>query len=317
MDRAAQLQRRVPNARYSRVPVREASTAGALVSLLLAARSRAKASMGDEASASATGVAPEVLHLDIAHVIPACANRVLFELLLLGVLTSDVAGSPRVYHRRQTDTVLLEIANSVGNKTAQALSICRLLPTKRLQVGGAADMRLTRPVFTDAPACCRLRLEENSEMRGVCKMLRAYRAGRFKPDSGAFDPAYNVYEDNEITEAECFELMMHFACGGGGEGGAAAGSAGGGTAEGAGGATGAGAGNPEPSFAMFANFVLFMHRQFNLMSAYPLLSGYVLVRCFSASPCNHHPPPTCSLRPFDILVLFLILFPFRPPASCR
>ena len=89
----AGLQQQGKKIKYRKIPFREASSASTMVALL---------SKFGSGSASA-------VHLDIAHIIPASANTVLLELLVLGVIRDR--SSCRVYHRRPCDLFLLEIPN--------------------------------------------------------------------------------------------------------------------------------------------------------------------------------------------------------------
>jgi hypothetical protein len=54
----------------------------------------------------------------------------LFELLLIGLLRD--ADGCRVFHRDPNSIFYLEIPNSPNNKTARALRICLLFPTRVL-----------------------------------------------------------------------------------------------------------------------------------------------------------------------------------------
>jgi hypothetical protein len=86
---------------YRRIPLREATTVSSMIGLLPASASRNK----------------YLLHIDIGHIIPASANTMLFELLIVGVIRDP--SSCRVYHRRPEDVFFLEIPNSLGDKTAK------------------------------------------------------------------------------------------------------------------------------------------------------------------------------------------------------
>ena len=111
-------------------------------------------------------------HMDIGHIIPASANTMLFELLLVGLLRDPA--SCRMYHRQARDSFHLEIPNSPGNKTAKALRFCSLLPTTVLSVD-ADSLDLETPIFRDAPLCSEVALVEYTEMKFVCRWLKAVR----------------------------------------------------------------------------------------------------------------------------------------------
>jgi hypothetical protein len=121
---------------YRRVPIRESTNPQKLVELL-AAIPRVP---GERAA----------VHLDIGHIIPASANTMLFQLLLIGVLRDPHQCA--VYHRNSDDILMIEVPNSLNNKTAIALRICTLLPTTILRVDAdEMDFRVSRAVVG---LCC-------------------------------------------------------------------------------------------------------------------------------------------------------------------
>lgn len=62
-----------------------------------------------------------ILHLDISSVVnPETFNVLLFELLVLGCLKSDIAG---VFHLN-TSNIHIEIGNTLGNELARSLPVC-------------------------------------------------------------------------------------------------------------------------------------------------------------------------------------------------
>lgn len=142
---------------YRRVPYRESSNASSLVA-------RLSSVPANERSA---------FHLDIGHIIPANANTVLFELMIVGVLKNTQ--TCQVYHRKSQDAFLLEIPNSVENKTALALRFLSLLPSTNMVVS-AETLDIKRPIFTDAE-CTRISSPGYYELEFVCKYIRAYLAG--------------------------------------------------------------------------------------------------------------------------------------------
>jgi hypothetical protein len=110
-----------------------------------------------------------VVHIDLSHIIPAACNTMLFELLVVGLLRDPV--TCRVYHRSSQDAFRVEIPNSPGNKTSNALTLCALLPTVVLACSpDAFDLRTT--VFLDAPLCGRIGRPEYVEATFVAKWLR-------------------------------------------------------------------------------------------------------------------------------------------------
>jgi energy-coupling factor transporter ATP-binding protein EcfA2 len=169
------------------VPYRESSKASTLVR-------RLGSVPPDETSA---------FHIDIGHIIPANANTVLFELLIVGVLKSSE--ECQVYHRRTKDVFMLEIPNSDGDKTARGLKFCSLLPAQRLLVR-ENTLDLCRPAFTN-PEKTKISCPEYIEMVFVCKFLRAVAANIFAANQTQFDP----YTDAPITPADCFQILSQYA----------------------------------------------------------------------------------------------------------
>lgn len=112
-----------PELKYRKIAYRESSTVSSLLNVL----TKIPLSF------------PNAFHIDIGHIIPPSANTLLFQLLLVGVLR-DTA-TCRVYHRRTQDLFLVEIPNSVGNKTALALRFCSFLPTTHLKVRTISDRK--------------------------------------------------------------------------------------------------------------------------------------------------------------------------------
>jgi hypothetical protein len=213
---------------YVRVPFRESSNATTLLERL--------------AGAHAGSDTPMAFHVDIGHVIPACANTVLFQLLMIGILRDDSPRSSKVYHRRPTDVFLLEIPNSAGNKTAKALRfLSTFLPTTRVTVG-IDDISLEMPVFTDE-TCRQVRTERNAAMEYTCKYIRAFQNDIFNGKERAkYKNNWKPQTDFDITARECFALLTS-------EDGACSGVL--------------------PSFALFNNYNQFMHQTFRTMSSVP------------------------------------------------
>ena len=237
---------------YARVPMRESTTPAALVDLLAKATARCRAS---DPSCSTT------VHLDIAHIIPASANTMLFELLLVGCLCDST--NCRIFHRRKSDGFQIELPNSPDDKSSKALRFCSLLPTTVL-VCEPKEMDLTRPAFSDAPLCSRVVLPAYTEATYVSKFVRAFRTQVFNPRSqSAYNASFDPYSDSDITAEECFEHLT-WACN------APDGPA------------------PAPSFAAFRQFALFMNEQFNHVSAYPLLDGNTLAMLGGGWPFFKH-----------------------------
>jgi hypothetical protein len=289
---------------YRRVPVRENTTPAALASLLSASMAAATAArlLSADASADDDDDVSFVFHLDIGHIVPACVNTMLFQLLVLGTLNSD----DRVYHRSTRDVFLIEIPNSPNNATAHALRFCGLLPTKKLQVN-RHSLSLKKPEFVDHPWCMRIGLPDYSSLMSTCKMLRAIEAEKFNPRAGGFDVHWSVHTAGELTVEECFDILVKHCCDEDDDppvniaalardGGAAAAAAGGAdvrpediaaAADAAGGGNGINEGPMRPSFQLFANFVLFVSRQFGMVDGYPLLNHAVLINLEDLQAFRH------------------------------
>ena len=142
-------QQRVENVRYRRVPVHEATTVGAMISAL-----------GDMAQDASNAV-----HLDVGHIIPASANTMLFELLVVGFIRDPKTS--RVYNRRTKDTYFLEVPNSLGDKTATALRFSSFLPEEQVECS-PDTLSLFRPKFASADGTL-LELVEYHELIFVSK----------------------------------------------------------------------------------------------------------------------------------------------------
>jgi hypothetical protein len=218
---------------YCKVPIRESTSPNRLIELMTAAGSR-------EGNMFA-------FHLDIGHVIPLASNTILFQLLFVGVLRDPLRS--RAYYKSKNDLCFIEIPNSPNNRTAEALRFCCLLPTEVLQVT-AAFLDFNKPVFTDLVGTL-ISTPEYSEMVYVCKWLRAIASGKLKHGDSNYIPEFSPWEDEEISEMECFELLCAACCRPDGP-------------------------SPHPSWAVFHSFVVFMNMQFTALQDYPLLQGGVL-----------------------------------------
>jgi hypothetical protein len=186
---------------YCRVPMRENTTPASLVACLRDATARCKAA---DASFTVGSTTSMVVHLDVGHIIPASASTMLFELLLVGVVRDSM--SSQFYHRNAAVEVLIELPNSPGNKSAEALRFASLLPNTLLEVS-AATMDLTYPVFTD-PFATKIALPAYEEAVLVAKWLRAFKTGKFDPRSGDYSPGFDVFTDAPITSQEVFEVLV-------------------------------------------------------------------------------------------------------------
>eukprot|EP01052_Picozoa_sp_SAG31_P002290 SAG31_NODE_80_length_27188_cov_42.623869_5_plen_2141_part_00 len=171
---------------YRRIPLREATSVSSMIELLPAHASRSKFA----------------IHVDIGHIIPASANTMLFELLLVGVIRDPV--TCRVYHRRTDDVFLLEIPNSLGDKTAKALRFSSFLPMIRLEAT-PESIHFSHPrISISNPS--RIVMEDNTKVVFVCKFLRAFRNNVFVFGSENYNLSYQpagsltAEQEEKITE---------------------------------------------------------------------------------------------------------------------
>ena len=208
---------------YRRIPLRESSTAESVVD-----------SLSFFASHHHSFHSCNAFHVDIAHILPVDANTILFELLIVGVLKHRTLC--KVYHRSSSDLFFLEIPNSVKEVTSRALRFCSILPQEHLVVSRETTDTI-RPIFTD-PECTRISSPEYTEMVFVCKFLRAYQQGKFRPGD-RFDPSWDPWLMEPPSSAECFDIVSQYV----GQDG-------------------------RPTFLLFHSFLQFMYTAFVGMNSY-------------------------------------------------
>jgi len=242
---------------YCRVPMRESTTAASLVSCLRNSTARCKAADANFTDGSMTSM---MVHLDVGHIIPAGANNMLFELLLVGVVRDST--SSLFYHRNAAVGVFIELPNSPGNTSALALRFASLLPTTLLQVS-AATMDVSYPVFTD-PYATKIGLPAYEEALLVAKWLRAFRAGNFNPQRSTYAPDFDIFVDAPITSEEVYEELAAVC-------NSPTGPA------------------PQPSFAAFRSLIMFLNIQFQQVQ----VCG---VRCSHLQVCTQVLFSNCTNR---------------------
>ena len=86
------------------------------------------------------------------------------------------------------NTQVLEIPNSIGDKTAAALRFASLLPEQRVEAS-AETLSFRRPVFANV-AGTRVEMVDWREMRLTCKWLRAFTANKFVFGSENYNLTY-------------------------------------------------------------------------------------------------------------------------------
>ena len=216
---------------YCKVPIRESTDPNKLIDLLT--------------SVSSIGI--NAYHIDIGHVIPLASNTILFQLLFVGVLRDPLRS--RAYFRNRDDYYYIEIPNSPNNRTAEALRFCCLLPSEILYV--TADcLDFCKPSFSDSNGTI-IVTPEYSEMKNVSKWLRAVKQNYLKHGHANFNGNYSPWEDADITEKECFDLLSEACCKPNGP-------------------------SPAPSWAIFHSFLVFMNMQFTFVEEYDLLRTNIL-----------------------------------------
>lgn len=235
---------------YQKIALRESTNPYRLVTMLSLTSARRRNTLRQDQSQNIK----IAFHLDIAHIIPASANTMLFQLLLIGVLRCPI--SCRVMYRNPADMYFIEVPNSPNNKTAIALRFCHLLPHSLLTVS-PESLQFTRPVIQPFPTSSfpvigtAIILEEYLEMEFVCKWLRAINSGKIQYGGSSYDPSYSPWTDLPITKEECFELLCSKCCQ-------------------------PGSSSPYPSWSLFHSVIVFMNMQFSALEKYPLLQNEVL-----------------------------------------
>jgi RZ type zinc finger domain/AAA domain (dynein-related subfamily) len=226
---------------YRRVPFRESTSAAKLVNVLSSYEHVTK------------DYQRNAFHLDIGHIIPANANTVLFELLILGVLKNT--RTCQTYHRNNRDVFLLEIPNSRGEKTSKALRFCSLLPINKIRVG-PDSLDLHRPIFhNDDPT--RIVAPEYSELLFVCKFLNAYEAGKFKPGD-SYDLEWEPWLEQDPSPAQAFKLLCKY------------------TAE-----------DDAPSYNIFHSFIMFMNSGFYGVLQFPVFHPAIMSQLEGLASLKH------------------------------
>eukprot|EP00658_Telonema_sp_P-2_P019895 TRINITY_DN17821_c0_g3_i2.p1 TRINITY_DN17821_c0_g3~~TRINITY_DN17821_c0_g3_i2.p1 ORF type:complete len:1745 (+),score=376.54 TRINITY_DN17821_c0_g3_i2:323-5557(+) len=172
---------------YRKIPFREDSTADTLLSSLK----------------NLSGDMPNAFHLDLGHLVPTNTNSVLFNLLLVGSLRDWL--TVKVYPRRKQDVFLIEVANSLGNKTGDSLRMCSVLPKHRLSMS-AEELDMCRPAFTNED-CTAIACPRFDELIWTAKFIQAFENNKFQPGEH-YDPEYHpVFDNTDMTPAECYAIF--------------------------------------------------------------------------------------------------------------
>ena len=185
---------------YQRVPIRESTTCAALVQTLNQLQ-------------NPNPQPRNAIHLDIAHIIPASTNTILFQLLLIGVVADRK--NYCVYFRRKHDMYYIEIPNSASDRTRNLLRVCSLFPGHMELVTPENTqlvkpfLRIDRSMGDDMiwPEFTRINVPQYEELSTCCHMLRAYRDGKFDYGTDSFVPEFSPLLDEPVTGEDCFHLI--------------------------------------------------------------------------------------------------------------
>lgn len=235
METIAERQNIDPCLVYRKVPIRESTNSQRLVEMLTSVR-------------KLQGFAV-AFHIDIAHIIPAAANTILFQLLCVGVLRDPLYS--RVYHRSKQDIFMLEIPNSPKNKTAIALRFPSLLPAKLMEVN-EANLKLTKPQQLSRDRYgSQITNRPYDELIYVCRWLQAVKNKTILPKTASYNQEFSpLYSDEPISPSDCFALLKEVCCSASGP-------------------------SPQASWSLFHSFITFMYNNFRGMETYGLFVGGV------------------------------------------
>ncbi len=117
------------------------------------------------------------------------------------------------------------------NKTATALTFCRLLPTTVLKVA-RETIQLRCPFITEDAT--EIHMMDYNELVTVCKWLRAIKERKLVKGSGHYVSQFDPVGDAAITSGACYDILLDTCCKAGGP-------------------------SPNPSWSIFRMFVMFIH----------------------------------------------------------
>eukprot|EP00928_Gymnodinium_smaydae_P026154 TRINITY_DN20620_c0_g1_i1.p1 TRINITY_DN20620_c0_g1~~TRINITY_DN20620_c0_g1_i1.p1 ORF type:complete len:1377 (+),score=394.33 TRINITY_DN20620_c0_g1_i1:376-4131(+) len=194
----AQLQHSVAGGQpiYHRVDVRETTDASALVGELL--------------SDSTDRAYPTAIHLNLAHILPAHVDTLLFQLLIVGVLHDARLGV--VYHRRPQDFFFVEIPNTPNEQTARSLPFVMLLPRTFCKVE-AATLSLDKPLLIEKPGGTIIEIVKDEDLVLLGKFLAAMEIEEFNPvNKKSFNIEWALDKAAEVEPQELYRLMENVCC---------------------------------------------------------------------------------------------------------
>ena len=140
---------------------------------------------------------PIALYFNISTHVDPIVNSVIFQLIAIGSI-SDYRGN--IYHRREADSIYIEIPNSPQQLTIRKLlPICNFLPRQNCMV--------SRDSLVTENACS---LDDlimpNTRMSYVCSVLEAFNNGTFDNMEQfiAFRPSITM------DKQKCFDILMRY-----------------------------------------------------------------------------------------------------------
>ncbi|KAG2374157.1 hypothetical protein C9374_010994 [Naegleria lovaniensis] len=144
---------------------------------------------------------PVALYFNISSHVDSIVNAILFQLIVVGSI-SDYNG--QVYHRREVDSILIEIPNAPQNITLEKfVPLCNFLPKQVCEV--TAETLLIEKRF-EMDDFGRVTSAINSKLLFVCAILKAFEKGTFSnPELFA-----QFVPDDYLEPQECFDILMRY-----------------------------------------------------------------------------------------------------------
>lgn len=176
---------------------------------------------------------PVTLYFNISSHVDSIVNAILFQLIVVGSI-SDYNG--QVYHRREVDSILIEIPNAPQNITLEKfVPLCNFLPKHVCEVN--AETLSTEKKF-ELDELGRIISTVNNKLIFVCSILKAFDRGIFSNP----EQFNNFVHDEYLDPQECFEILMRY-CNNTGQ----------------------------PSYGLITNFVDFTYEFFQSITKYDML----------------------------------------------
>lgn len=156
---------------------------------------------------------PTTFFIDLAHILPAHIDTLLFELLVVGVLRD--AQHERVYHRRSQDCFCVEIPSTPDELTFKGLPFCMLMPRRLLKMGpdmlekASPVVTLRQSGNTFAP---HVEFKPNADLEVVGKTLSAMEVDAFLPGSPQYSPNWSIASAPDVEPTKAYELLVRSCC---------------------------------------------------------------------------------------------------------